>query len=160
MCNDTEELWEIWRNSFQNWHKQFDKFWLEHWKVSKIYTLMDCFWLKYIMFELKKYTEVIFHDARVRCNIWRKSDLWYKKWREEFGKFSPEHTKVSKLWLLLGPFIQSRKCINLKFTRALCVMTMKNDKNFEKKLTCLFKTDMRNLTDFDTSTQKSQKFAF
>ena len=49
--------------------------------------------------------------------------------------------------------------MNLKFTRALCVMTMNNDKKFEKKLTCLFKIDMRNLTDFDTSTQKPQKFA-
>ena len=30
---------------------------------------------------------------------------------------------------------------------------------FEKERTCLFKIDMRNLTNFDPSTQKSQKFA-
>ena len=36
---------------------------------------------------------------------------------------------------------------------------MKNDSKFEKELTCQFKTDMRNLTNFDLSTQKSQKFA-
>ena len=35
----------------------------------------------------------------------------------------------------------------------------KNDTKFEKKLTCLFKIDIRNLTKFDRSTQKSQKFA-
>ena len=40
----------------------------------------------------------------------------------------------------------------------LCVMTMKNDSKFEEKLTCLFKTDMRNLTNFDPSTHKSQTF--
>ena len=38
-------------------------------------------------------------------------------------------------------------------------MTMKNDEKFEEELTCRFKIDMRNLTDFDQSTQKSQKFA-
>ena len=160
MCNDTEELWKIWRGidlSFQNWHKQFDKFWLEHWKVSKIYTLMGCFWLKYIMFELKKYRGVIFHDAREWCKIWRKSDLWFGKWHEEFGKFSPEHKNISKLGILLDLFLQSRKCISLKFLSVLCVMTMKNDKKFEKKLICLFKIGMRNLTNFDQRTQKTQK---
>ena len=38
-----------------------------------------------------------------------------------------QSTQVSKLGLLLGPFIQSRKYMSLKFTRVLCVMTMKND---------------------------------
>ena len=37
--------------------------------------------------------------------------------------------------LLLGPFIQSRKCMSLKFTGELCVMTMKNDARFEQELT-------------------------
>ena len=35
-------------------------------------------------------------------------------------------------------------------------MTMKNDAKFEQELTGQFKTDMRNLTIFDASTQKSQ----
>ena len=38
-------------------------------------------------------------------------------------------------------------------------MTMKNDAKFEEELTCRFKTDMRNLTNVDPSTQKSQKSA-
>ena len=38
-------------------------------------------------------------------------------------------------------------------------MTMKNDAKFEEELTCRFKIDMRNLTNFDLSTRKSQKFA-
>ena len=38
-------------------------------------------------------------------------------------------------------------------------MTMKNDTKFEEELTCQFKIDMRNLTNFDPSTRKSQKFA-
>ena len=38
-------------------------------------------------------------------------------------------------------------------------MTMKNDTNIEEELTCQFKIDLRNLTNLDPSTQKSQKFA-
>ena len=49
--------------------------------------------------------------------------------------------------------------MSLKFTEELCVMTMKNDAKFEEKLTCRFKIDMVNLTNFDPSTRKSQKFA-
>ena len=49
--------------------------------------------------------------------------------------------------------------MSLKFTEELCVMTMKNDAKFEEELTCHFKIDMRNLTNFDPSTRKSQKFA-
>ena len=37
---------------------------------------------------------------------------------------------------------------------------MKNDAKFEMGLTCQFKIDMRDLTNFDPSTQKSKKFAF
>ena len=63
---------------------------------------------------------------RVMQNL-KKTDLWFEKWHEEFGKFSPEHFKVSKLGLWWNSFVQSRKCMSLKFTEELCVMTMKND---------------------------------
>ena len=49
--------------------------------------------------------------------------------------------------------------MSLKFTGELCVVTLKNDAKFEEELTCRMKTDMRNLTNFDLSTGKSQKFA-
>ena len=38
-------------------------------------------------------------------------------------------------------------------------MKMKNDAKIEEDLTRQFKIDMRNLTNFDPNTQKSQKFA-
>ena len=50
--------------------------------------------------------------------------------------------------------------MSLKFTGELCVMTMKNDEKIEEELTCQFKVDMRNLSNFYPSTQKSQKFTF
>ena len=86
------------------------------WKSQKTYTLMRCFWPKYIMFGLKKYRGVMFRETRVWCKIRRKSDLWFGKWHEESDKFSSEHSEVSKLGLSLGPFIQSRKCMSLKLT--------------------------------------------
>ena len=49
--------------------------------------------------------------------------------------------------------------MSLKFTGELCIMTMKNDAKFKEGLTRQFKIDMRNLTNFDPSTRKSQKFA-
>ena len=106
ISDGTEEWWKIWRGIdllLPNWHKEFDKIWLENSKVSKVYTLMHCFWPNYIMFELKKYRTVIFHDTRVWFILPRKIDLWFGKWHEEFGKFSPELTKVSKLGHSLAP---------------------------------------------------------
>ena len=49
--------------------------------------------------------------------------------------------------------------MTLKFTEKLCVMAMKNNAKFEEELTCHSKTDMRNLTNFELSTQKSKNIA-
>ena len=48
--------------------------------------------------------------------------------------------------------------MSLKFTGEFCVIRMKNDAKFEEDVTCKFKIDMRNLTNFDPSTQESRKF--
>ena len=120
---------KIWRGidlSFQNWHKKLDKFWPEHSKKdSKFFILMGSFWVKHILFELKKYREVTFFffnwdspHARLNSHYeawsykkrriswhWRVMQNLKKNWlvawkmTEEFGKFSPEHLKVSKLVL-------------------------------------------------------------
>ena len=37
-------------------------------------------------------------------------------------------------------------------------MTLKSDAKFKEKLTCGFKYDMRNLVNFDPTTQKSEDF--
>ena len=46
--------------------------------------------------------------------------------------------------------------MGLKFTAEFYVMTIKNNSKFEEESTCQFKIDMRNLMNFDPSTQKSQ----
>ena len=80
------------------------------------------------MFE---YSGVMFHDSDEWCKIWRKAELWFEKWHKEFDMFLPEHSKLSKLRLWWDPFIQSRKCMSLKFTEELWIMTMNNDAKFE-----------------------------
>ena len=118
---------------------------------------MGCFWPKYIMFGQKSTEKLHFvtleYDAKFEEKL---TMVWRMTWG--IGKFSSEHMKISKLGLSLGPSIQSRKCMRLKLTGELCVTTMKDDGKFEKELTCQFKIVMRNLVNFDTSTQKSQKF--
>ena len=53
----------------------------------------------------KKYGGVTFDCTEDWCKIWRKTDLYFLKCHEEFGKFSPEHVRKSKnlesYWLLL-----------------------------------------------------------
>ena len=112
MSYDNAEWCKTWKGidlSVQNWHEEFNKFWPEDSKISKNCTLMGYLWPKYIMFELRKYRGVMFDGTKHWQKIWRQTDLCFQKWHEEFGKFSPEHLKVSKLSLSWDPFIQNRK---------------------------------------------------
>ena len=79
---------------------------------------------------------------------------------KNFANFHQSTFESLKIETFAGFFIRNRKCMSLKFTGELCVMTMKNDAKFEEELTCQFKIDMRNLTNFDPSTRKSQNMHF
>ena len=82
MCHDNEKWCKNWRGidlSIQNWHEEFDEFWPKHSEISIIWTLVGCFWIKYIMFELKKYREVMFDGTEHWCKIWRKTALCFQK---------------------------------------------------------------------------------
>ena len=125
ISHEPEDWCKIWRKTdllFKKW-QEFGEIWPEHSKVYKTCTFICSYCAKYLMFDLKKYRGVIFHDAEEWCKIWRNTDLW-KKW-QEYGKFSPEHLKVSKLGLWWDPLIQNKKRMSLKSTEELCVM--KND---------------------------------
>ena len=92
------------------------------------------------------------HDAKFE----EKLVVWKMTWGI-WQIFTRAH-EFLKIWTFIGSFY-ARKCMSLKLKGELCVMTMKNDAKFEIELTCHFKIDMRNLTNFDLSTQKSQKSA-
>ena len=117
------------------------------WGTSQILTRVPeslknlCFiigslWRKYILFELQKYRQVIFHDTKEICKFWRKTDLQFEK---DSGNLAHFHQNFSNL--------------------QLC-MTMKNNPKFEEDLTRHFKTDIKNLTNFDSSTRNLTKLLF
>ena len=84
MCHDNEERCKIWRgidSSFQNW-QEFNEFWPEHLKVSKIFILICSFWAKYILFELKTYRGVIFHEIQEGYKIWGGIELSFQNWHK------------------------------------------------------------------------------
>ena len=118
----------------------------------KSWNSMSHICLKTTFLHLKHYLQI--------CVTLLSTDLWFGKWHEEYGTFLPEHLKVSKLGFWSDPLIQSWKSMSLKSTEELSVMTMKNDAKFEEKITCHFKVDLKNLTNFYPSTWKSQKFSF
>ena len=63
---------------------------------------------------------------------------------------------LAKLVLSWDSFVQNRKCMNLKATEELCAMAIKNDTKIEEELTCRFKIDMRNLTNFTRALESLQ----
>ena len=75
------------------------------------------------------------------------------------ANFNQNMFEILKIGPLMGSFYPKQKMYELKICRGLCVLAMKNDAKFEEELTCQLKIDMRNLTNFDPSTRKSQKFA-
>ena len=161
--HDTEEWCKIWRKTdlwFGKWHEEYGKFSPEHLKVSKLGLWWDPLIQSKKKYELKIYRGIMLHDNEEWCKIWRKTDLSFGKRHEEFGNFSPEHSKVWKLEIWWDCFVQSKECMSLKSTEEFCVMAMKNHTKIEEELTCRFKINMRNFTNFDPSTQKSKKFEF
>ena len=96
--------WGMMQKSKRNWLVsskltwEIEEFWPEHWKISKMCTLMGCFWSKYVMFELKMYRGAMFYGIEYWCKIWSKRNMCFQKWHEEFSKLSPEHVQKSKNW--------------------------------------------------------------
>ena len=54
--------------------------------LEKIFTLMSSFGAKYILFELKKYRGIIFHETEEGYKVWRGIELSFQNWHKEFDK--------------------------------------------------------------------------
>ena len=142
MCHGNEEWCKIWKGidlSVQNWHEEFNKFWPKHSKISNIYTLIDWFWPKYLMFQLKKYRGVMFDCTQDWYKVWRKTGLCFQK-------------LTWGIWQIFTRALENLK--NLHFNRLLLtkvynvwakksieelrLMALKIDSKFDGKLTCAF----------------------
>ena len=127
--------WRLMQNLKKNWCSfknernlvNFD----EVLEVSKIFTFIGSYCAKYLMFDLKKYRRVIFHYTEEWCKIWRKTNLWFGKWHVEYGRFSPEHLKVSKIFTLMCSFWAKYILFELKGTEELSFRTLNSYSKFE-----------------------------
>ena len=88
-------------------------------KVSKIFILMGSLWAKCILFELKKYTGVIFHKVEEGYKPWGGIDLSFQNWDRKFDNFWLEHLKVSKVSPLMGSFSGKYILLELKNYRGV-----------------------------------------
>ena len=111
---------------------EFNKFWSEHSKISKTCTLMGWFWPKYIMFQLKRYRGVMFDCTQDWYKVWRKTGLCFQKLT--WGIWQIFTRALESLWIrtVMASFVWSWKCMSLRFTRELCVMTVKNDAKLKR----------------------------
>ena len=90
--------------------------------------LMGFFWTKYIMFVLKPYIEVMFHDTEKWCKIWRKTDLWFGKWYGLKVYRGVMYDNNEEWCNIEGKLICGlENDMGLKFTEELCMITIKND---------------------------------
>ena len=87
----------------------------------KIGTLMGSFYTKQKIYELKIYRGVLCHDSEEWCKIWRGIDLSLQNWHEEFYKFWPKHSKISKNWTLIGCFWPKYIMLELKKVQRIYV---------------------------------------
>ena len=124
----------------------------------KICTLMGFSWLKYIIFELKKYRVVMHHYTVDWCKLWKKNDLRFHKWREKFGIFY-RSTQNLNIITLRDFFVQGRSCWAKKLQRSY-VMTLKGDAIFKDKLAGGLKNDIRNFFNFHRNSWKFENEHF
>ena len=90
ICHDNEEWRKILRGidlPFQNWYEEFDEFWPEHLKVSKMFILMGSFWAKYILFERKSTEEISFMELKRDAKFWEESTCRFKIDIRNLGNF-------------------------------------------------------------------------
>ena len=159
ISHDPEEWCKIWGKTdllFQKWQK-FGEFWPEHSKVSHICTLIGSYCAKYLMFGLKKYRGVIFHDTEEWCKTWRKTNLWFGKWNLECN----EELRLSvKTKTLMGSFCPKQKMHELKVYRGATRNNTEEWWKIWRRIDLLFQNwnlewgVMRNLTSFDPKCQK------
>ena len=142
---------------FQKW-QEVGEFWPEHSILQNLH--FDWFFLCNVYNVCHKKVQRSYLNTEEWCKIWRKTDFWFGKW-QEFCRFLLEHLKVSKLGLWWDRFIQSRKCMSLKFPEDSCVKTMKNDASFREALTFCFKNfrfnDLFLTKVYNTWAKKAQK---
>ena len=123
---------------FEKWHKRFGSF-DPTFESLKMFTLM---------FKLGKYRGVMCHYTEDRCKPWRRNDLWFYKWHEEFDRF---HWNTQK-FVLWETFLSKAHNVKLKnYREVIC-------HDIEKKY--ISRKYINNLASYHGSSQKSENLRF
>ena len=127
MCHDNE----VWCEISRGINLLFQKLTWEIWQILtralgslNNCTLVGSFWAKYIIFEIKKYKGVTFHDTEKWCKIWKKLFFGLENGRRNLANFNYS-TGKSQNWDFDGILLPKTENVSLKFTEELSVMTMK-----------------------------------
>ena len=161
ISNDTE-WWKIWREidfSFQNCHKEFDEFWLQNSKVSKMYPLMGCFWPNYIMFELKEYREVMLNYTQDWYKILRKTGLCFQKLTWGIWQIFTRAIESLQIGTLMANFCLKLKIYEFKNCRGVMYVYNHEWCKIWRGTYLSVQNWYEEFDEFDPSTRKSQKFA-
>ena len=91
--------WSVMQNLEKNWFTVSKMTNILTWPLKSLENLhFDWFLLcKVNNVRPEKYRRVVFHDNEKSCKIWRKTDLSFGKWHEEFGKFLPLYLMALKI---------------------------------------------------------------
>ena len=81
----------------------------------------------------------------------------FKIGKKNLTKFDVNTLKSQKFSLYWDPFEQITFSLSWRSTEELSFMKLKRDSKFGEKLTCCFKIDINNLTNFDVNTLESLK---
>ena len=122
MHYDNEEWCKIWNRidlPFQNWHKEFSKFWPEHSKIWKVGTLIGWFWPKYIIFRLKKYRGVMFDFPQDLYKFLRETGLCFQKLTWGIWKIFTRALETLQIGTLMASFCLKLKMYELKIYRGV-----------------------------------------
>ena len=135
--------------------KNLTNFDLSTWKI---FTLIISFWAKYILFEVKSPEELSFMKLKRDTKFGEELTCRFKIDIRNLTNFNLNLTDFNQI--LIVSFWAKYISFKLKkSTEELCFMKLKRYTKFGEESTCHFKTDIRNFTNFDLNTQKSQKFS-
>ena len=160
MFNDTEVWYRTWRRT----NSCFPKMTWGIWQIItkpleslKIATLMGSYDPKWKMYELKIYSGAMCHDKKKDVKSEEELTCQIKI---DMRKLWLEHSKVSKVCILMGLLLT--KVYNFwpkKVQRSYLSWHWRVMQNLKRNWHAAFKINIRNLANFDSSTQNSHKFA-
>ena len=135
MSHDIKERCKIWRKTDFSFHKwwilnlvnfglstwNFQNFYFDWFLLCKVYNV----WAKKVQ---RSYVSWHWKAMQILKKSWLV--VWKMTW--VIWQIFTSVLKSLKIGSLMGPFIQSRKCMSLKLPENLCVMAMKDDAKFQE----------------------------